>query len=319
MSRSTRFGLLINPTAGQGRGARMGPRVLADMVRRGLTVINLSRPTPQETVQEALRRRDEYEALIVVGGDGMAHMGINLVAGTGIPLGLIAAGSGNDFARHLGLPLHRVTHAIDVILDSLEAGPVSLDVARITPLHDDPPLQENPYPHAHRYAGCVVSAGFDSVVNARANTYAWPRGMLKYVRGVLQELPRFRPYPYRVSIDGRTRVLRGTLVAVANAPSFGGGMKIAPGANVRSGTLRIIIAGAVSRLALLRLFPLVYSGRHISHTAVEAQDGLSITIGPNAEEQIPPIFADGEYVGEGPVRIEVASGALQMLCPRLEV
>lgn len=318
MSTSTRLGLLINPTAGHGRGAEVGQRVRAEMVRRGLAVVDLSRPTVKEAVAETLRRREEYDALIVVGGDGMAHMGINLTAGTGIPLGVIPSGSGNDFARHLGLPLHREAKAIDLILEALRGGPIALDVARITPLHDRPPLQENPYPQPYRYAGCVVSAGFDSVVNARANTYAWPRGILRYVRGVFHELPRFRPYPYRVTIDGEHLTLRGTLVAVANAPSFGGGMKIAPGANVQSGTLRTVLAGAVSRLALLRLFPLVYSGRHVSHSAVDVRDGRAITISSTGEQEIPPIFADGEYVGEGPVRIEVETGALQMLCPRLE-
>lgn len=312
-----RFGVLINPTAGQGRGSELGQRLLNELVRRGHNVIDLTKQTPREAVTEALHRREDYDVLLVVGGDGMAHMGINLVAGTNIPLGLIPAGSGNDFARHLGLPIHRVSKAVDQVMDALEAGPTPLDIARITPLHDRPPLRENPYPHAHRYAGCVVSAGFDSVVNARANTYAWPRGMLKYIRGVLQELPRFDPYPYEVTLDGESRTLRGTLIAVANAPSFGGGMKIAPTADARSGTLQVVIAGEISRLGLLRLFPLVYSGRHVSHPAVEVREAHTISIGPDGDGTIPPIFADGEYVGEGPVRIEVASGALQMLCPKL--
>lgn len=313
-----RFGVLINPTAGHGRGRRKGHEVVEQMQARGLTVVNLTRSTPREAFEHALARRDEYDVLIAVGGDGMAHMGINLVAGTSIPLGLIAVGSGNDFARHLGLPIHRVTEGIDTILTCLRTGPEALDALRLTPCNGQN-WRAGEYPTAHRWAGCVVSAGFDSMVNSRANTYTWPRGMGRYIRGVFRELLTFSPYRYRMSLDGVEESFRGTLVAVANAPSFGGGMQIAPGAHPRSGRLEVVIAGAISRLGLLRVFPRVYTGGHLDHPVVRTATAREVTIGPAEGAVIPEIFADGELVGAGPVRIEVKGGALQMLCPRLEV
>src|SRR5699024_2209336 len=147
------------------------------------------------------------------------------------PLGLIPVGSGNDFARHLRLPVHDVPAAIETLLAALKAGPQPIDAVKLAPDidHECPRLD---YPAPHRWDACDVSARFDSQVNPRANTSRWPRGMGRYLRGVFRELRPFRPYPYRIDIDGNEETFAGTLVAVANAPSFGGGMKIAPAARV---------------------------------------------------------------------------------------
>lgn len=314
---ATRFGVLINPTAGNGRGLRQGRRVLAEMERRGLRTVDLSRPHPATAFAHARDTRAQYDALIVVGGDGMAHMGINLVARTSTPLGLIPVGSGNDFARHLGLPIKNVARALDVIEEALRAGPQALDALRITPHHPDQ-WEPGCYPDTHRWAGCVVSVGFDSMVNARANTYRWPRGKARYVRGVLQELRTFAPYEYRMTIaGGSAETFTGTLVALANAPSFGGGMKIAPAAHAASGSMEVVIAGAVSKGELLRVFPKIYSGAHIHHPVVRTLAATEVHIGPGGQARIPGVFADGEHVGSAPVRVTVESGAVQMLCRRL--
>ncbi len=319
MTRSgRRFGVLINPTAGHGRGCRKGAEVVTEMRQRGLQVVDLSCPTPRAAFEKARRSRGEYDVLVVVGGDGMAHMGINLVAETSVPLGLIAVGSGNDFARHLGLPVHRVSDGITEMLSALERGPEPLDALKLTP-ESGQDWSNSEIPTPNRWAGCVVSVGFDSVVNSRANTYRWPRGMGRYIRGVFQELRRFSPYPYRMEIDGTEESFEGTLVAIANAPNFGGGMRIAPGAKANSGHLEVVIAGKVSRLGLLKVFPKVYSGTHVNHSAVRITRAQTVVIGPEGDGNIPEIYADGELVGEGPVRIQVSRGALQMLCPRLEL
>lgn len=313
-----RFGVLINPTAGHGRGKSRGEQVIAELTERGVHVLNLTRPDPRSAFEHARARRNEYDVLVVVGGDGMAHMGINLIAGTPVPLGLIPVGSGNDFARHLRLPVHDVPGAVDALLAALGTGPQPIDAVKLTPdLGNEWPSID--YPAPHRWAGCVVSAGFDSQVNSRANTYRWPRGMGRYLRGVFRELRDFRPYPYRIDIDGNEETFAGTLVAVANAPSFGGGMKIAPGARVNSGELEVVIAGSISRLGLLRVFPKVYAGTHISHPAVRVISAREVRIAGAEGGQIPGIYADGEFVGKGPARAQIHSGVVQMLCPRLEI
>lgn len=312
-----RFGVLINPTAGHGRGKARGEQVLAELDARGVSALNLTRSDPRAAFENAQARRGQYDLLLVVGGDGMAHMGINLIAGTGTPLGLIPVGSGNDFARHLQLPVHDVPAAIEALFAALATGPQPIDAVKLTPdLGNE--WSSLDYPAPHRWAGCVVSAGFDSQVNSRANTYRWPRGMGRYLRGVFRELRTFRPYPYRIDIDGNEETFAGTLVAVANAPSFGGGMKIAPGARINSGELEVVIAGRISRLGLLRVFPRVYAGTHISHPAVRVITARDVRIAGAGGGEIPGVYADGEFVGKGPARVQLHSGVVQMLCPRLE-
>lgn len=313
----TRFGVLINPTAGHGRGQMRGRQALAEMHARGLNVIDLSHPDPGAAFRSARDRRKEYDVLVTVGGDGMAHMGFNVVAGTDIPFGLIPVGSGNDFARHLRLPVHEVSRSIDVILEGLDSGVQPIDLVQLTPLNGE--WNDGVYPSDRRWAGCVVSAGFDSMVNARANTYAWPRGVGRYVRGVLRELRTFEPYPYRITLDGGEETFRGALVAIANTPSFGGGMRIAPDAHVATGELEVVVAGEVTRSQLLRVFPKVFSGTHVTHPAVRIRRAREVTVGPDGDGVIPDIFADGEFVGAGPVRAQVVRGGAGMLCPRLEV
>jgi len=312
-----RFGVLINPTAGHGRGKARGEQVLAELDARGVSALNLTRSDPRAAFENAQARRGQYDLLLVVGGDGMAHMGINLIAGTGTPLGLIPVGSGNDFARHLQLPVHDVPAAIEALFAALATGPQPIDAVKLTPdLGNE--WSSLDYPAPHRWAGCVVSAGFDSQVNSRANTYRWPRGMGRYLRGVFRELRTFRPYPYRIDIDGNEETFAGTLVAVANAPSFGGGMKIAPGARINSGELEVVLAGRISRLGLLRVFPRVYAGTHISHPAVRVITARDVRIAGAGGGEIPGVYADGEFVGKGPARVQLHSGVVQMLCPRLE-
>src|SRR5699024_4113029 len=143
---------------------------------RGIPALNLTRPDPRDAFQHAQARRDEYDVLVVVGGDGMAHMGITLIAGTGTPLGLIPVGSGNAFAPHLRLPGPDLPSPPHAPLAALGAGPHPIDAVKLAPdLGNQGPRLD--YPAPHRWAGCVVSAGFDSQVNSRANTYRWPRGM----------------------------------------------------------------------------------------------------------------------------------------------
>lgn len=311
----TRYGLVINPTAGHGRGRRRRAEVIEGLHRLGLDFLDLSQPSAALAFAYAVERKHDYDALIVVGGDGMVHLGLNLVAGTSKPLGVVPLGSGNDFARHLGLPIHNVNESLDIITASHTR---KVDAMRLT-RPGDRSWAHPTYPHPWRWAGCVVSAGFDSMVNSRANTYAWPRGHGRYVRGILRELSTFSSYPYMLEIDQTQRTFNGTLVAVANTPTFGGGLKVAPAARIDSGKLDVVVAKELSKMGLLRVFPRLYSGTHIDHPVVSIQAGRRITIAPQQPGTIPEIFADGELVGQAPVQIEVVAGAVEMLCPRLEV
>lgn len=300
-----RIGVVVNPTAGHGRGRVRGEQLLADLVRRGHTPVDLT----AEDVAAATRHArqavvDGLDALVVVGGDGMVHLGANVVAGTDLPLGIVAAGSGNDIARAAGLPRHDVASATAAIEAGLDSGGRAVDAVRTGP----PDYSTDAW-----YLG-VLSCGVDAAVNERANTMTWPRGTARYLRALAVEVRTFRPYGYRITLDGQVWESTGTLVAVANATSFGGGMRIAPDASMQDGLLDVVIAGPLSRSGLLGLFPRVYPGTHVRHPACQVVRARTVLIEPSHVGPTPPVaYADGERLGPLPLRAEVVPGAVRLL------
>ncbi|AEE46081.1 diacylglycerol/lipid kinase family protein [Cellulomonas fimi] len=299
-------GVVVNPTAGRGRGARVGRRVHELLTARGTKVEDLSAPTLAQATDRARAAAVRgLDALVVVGGDGIVHLGVNVVAGTGLPLGVVAAGTGNDMARALGLPRGDVDAAVAVVERALHDGPRRVDAVRVgTPEHS-----------AHEWYLGVLSCGIDAAVNARANRLTWPGGSARYVRALAAELAGFRPYGYRVTLDDRTWESPGTLVAIANAPWFGGGLQIAPDARMDDGLLDVVVAGPLSRRAVTGIFPGIYRGRHVHHPAVQVLRARSVLVEPVAAHgAVPPAaFADGERVGPLPLRVQVDPGALAVL------
>lgn len=303
-----RLGVVINPTSHGGRAAALGEQLLAQLLSRGHVVRDLSGPDAETALRRARQGVVEgLDALVVVGGDGSVNLGVNVVAGTTLPLGIVAAGSGNDLARTLDLPLHDVPAAVRVIEAGLEHGPRQVDAVTVQP----------PQHSTRRWFAAVLSAGLDAAVNARANAMRWPRGRTRYVRAVAAELGRFRPYGYRLTLDdGTVWESAGTLVAVANAPQFGGGIHIAPDAVIDDGLLDVVVAGPITRAGVARVFPGMYRGRHLRHPAVQVLRSRSVLIEPSHHGQPPPdAFADGEHIGPLPLRTEVRPGALAVLAP----
>jgi diacylglycerol kinase (ATP) len=243
---------------------------------------------------------------VVVGGDGMVHLGVNVVAGTGLPLGIVAAGTGNDIARTLALPRGDTAASVAAIEHGLLDGPRRVDAVRVG----------SPEHAAHEWYLGVLSCGFDAAINARANEMTWPRGSGRYVRALAAELGRFRPYGYRVTLDDSVWESAGTLVAVANVPWIGGGLKIAPDAVVDDGLLDVVVAGPFTKPGVVKIFPGIYQGKHVGHPAVDIVRSRSVLIEPLTElGPVPPVaFADGERVGPLPLRVTVDPGALSILC-----
>lgn len=302
---SLRIGVVVNPTAGNGRGARRGDHTVEVLRARGHEVLDLTatdlRSATRRTRQAVV---DGLDALVVVGGDGMVHLGVNVVAGTDLPLGVVAAGSGNDVARALRLPRHDVAAAVRTIEHGLETGGRRIDAV----LAGAPAAREREW-----YVG-VLSAGFDAAVNARANALAWPRGPGRYVRALAGRLRTFRPYGYRITLDDGVWESTGTLVAVANGPSFGGGMQIAPDARLDDGLLDVVVAGPLSRSGLVTLFPRVYTGGHLAHPACQVLRSRRVLIEPSVLGPHPPeAFSDGEPLGGLPLQVEVRPGAVRVL------
>ena len=290
---SRRIALLVNPTSGRGRGRRAGAQAAAALRAGGLAVDVLTGSDIAEARELAAGAVAlGYDAVVAVGGDGMVNLVLQAVAGTSVPLGIVPAGSGNDFARALGLTPNDAPAAAKVIA----AGHLrTVDAA----LAGD-----------RWYAG-VLSAGFDSNVNERANAMTWPRGPARYNVAIVAELRVFRPVTFSVVLDGRALEQEAMLVAVGNATSYGGGMRVCPGALLDDGQLSVTVLGRVSKAEFLRVFPRVYKGTHVSHPAVSVH--TAATVGLDAAGVV--AYADGEYVGPLPVRIAAVPSALNLLVP----
>ena len=301
------LGLVINPTAGRGRGTQAGLRVHELLRSRGHKVEDLSAATLAQATDRARAAAVQgLDALVVVGGDGMVHLGVNVVAGTGLPLGIVAAGTGNDIARTLRLPRGDAEAAVAAVEHGLLDGPRRVDAVRVG----------SPEHAAHEWYLGVLSCGFDAAINARANQMSWPKGSGRYVRALAAELGRFRPYGYRVTLDDSVWESAGTLVAVANIPWIGGGLKIAPDAVIDDGLLDVVVAGPFTKPGVVKIFPGIYQGKHVGHPAVDVLRSRSVLIEPLTDlGSVPPVaFADGERIGPLPLRVTVDPGALSVLC-----
>jgi diacylglycerol kinase (ATP) len=288
----------VNPTSGAGRGRRLGTEVSARLRAGGCELVDVS----SESAAEALDRARSavacgLDALVVVGGDGMVNVGVNAVAGTDVPLGVVAAGTGNDVATTLGLPVRDAAAAASVV----QAGHVRrIDAVRGTSATGVP-----------RWFVGVLCGGFDAVVNERANGWSWPRGRMRYNLAIARELPVFRPLPYEIELDGETWRTDAVLVAVGNGTSYGGGMRITPDASYDDGLLDVLVAGPLSVPALLRVFPRVFDGTHTAHPAVTVRRARRVRLSTPGVVA----YADGERFGELPVEVEVVPGALGVLVP----
>ncbi|MBX3092523.1 MAG: diacylglycerol kinase [Cryobacterium sp.] len=298
-TRPRRVVVAINPQASFGKSRAVGPAVVHTLRSAGHSVTSLTEPDFEQlaaTATEALAAGPD--ALVVVGGDGMVNLGVNLVAGTRTPLGIIPSGTGNDMSRGLGIPVGNTELAIDGLLASLDKRPRDIDAGFIT--HGD---------GSTSWFACVLSAGFDAIVNERANLMRWPRGRQRYNLALLRELAMLRPIHYRLTIDGESTETDAVLVAVANNVSLGGGMLITPDARVDDGQLDVFVVQPLSRTAFLRIFPRVFKGTHVTDPRVSIRRARSIRI--DADDVV--AYADGERVAALPLQIDVRPGALRVL------
>jgi diacylglycerol kinase (ATP) len=292
----------INPAASGADGGAAAAETIRGLRDAGHEVTALDEPDAA-ALERAVRRAvliTPTDAVVVVGGDGTVHAVVNALARTEVPLGIVPAGSGNDVARSLGLPHDDPAAAVGRILDALAAGASRpIDAVRIST--------------GRWYAG-VLSAGFDAAVTARARRIRRLHGRARYVVALLLELRRLTPHRYRMTIDRDHRQVDAVLVTVANTTSIGAGMRIVPSAVPDDGLLDVLVAAPLSRRALLRIFPQVFTGTHVhdAHVAVERGRVITIDVLDRLEPQ-PVVYADGEPIGDLPLTLEVVAGALLLL------
>lgn len=326
-----RIGVLVNPAAGRGRAARAGIEVEHLLGGTGHAVVDLTAPdaTSARIRAAAFLIEPEVDALVAVGGDGVVNMAANalLTHAPHVPLGIVPAGTGNDFSRLIGLPRGDVAAATGRVIEALDAGSRrQVDAVRVTPAGEGTTARQ-------RWFVNVASAGIDAAVNARANHIRWPKGEARYVAALLRELVGFRGYAVAVVADGVRLGESGTIVAVANARYMGGGMLVAPDAEVDDGLLDVVTAPTIPRRTLLRIFPRVYRGTHVTHPLVTVTRACEVLLLPadggdadgadvgdgSADAALarrapaPLVHADGEPLGRLPLRLEVVPGALTLL------
>jgi diacylglycerol kinase (ATP) len=296
---SRKVTLVVNPSAGKGRAQEMLPQVAGQFRDAGLSLqILLSRDfaEAQQMTRDAVA--DGVDVLAVMGGDGMMHLGVNtsaqhhLLGGHDTTLGMIPAGTGNDLCRGVGLDPSDPVAAAAVIAAGRST---PIDLIRVN----------------GRFVGAVLATGFDALVNGRANAMPWPKGFMRYPLATLAELRVFSPLQYRLSIDGKVRELTAMFVAIGNTSSYGAGMRICPNADPTDGELDVTIIHPVGRLKLLRLLPLMYSGRFARDPCVEQLRAREITVeGPGLVG-----YGDGELIGAAPLQVSTIAKALPVYVP----
>ncbi len=290
--------VLVNPTAGKGRAAQTIARVVGRLRDGGCSVALLIGRDADEALTLARAAVDDgADAVIALGGDGMVHLALQVVAGTEMPLGIVAAGTGNDLASCLGLPTNDPIAAAGAAADALNRAEVRvIDAVRA----------------GGKWFGNVLGAGFDSRVNDRTNRMRWPTGRIRYNLAILAELGVLAPVPFRLDVDGEQLETEATLVAVGNGVSYGAGMRIAPDAIVDDGLLDVTIVPPASRSEFMRLFPAVYSGTFVRDPRVIQRRARVVAL---ASPGI-TAYADGEYLAPLPVTCECVPGALRVLGAR---
>jgi diacylglycerol kinase (ATP) len=274
--------VVVNPKAGQGAAASLATQVVGYLASREISYRMISPNSAAETkslVSESLRN-GEASKLLSVGGDGLFHLLLQLAVEFKVPLAVAPGGTGNDFYRTLGWFEHELN---DYLEHLVSAEPTYVDVGVVD----------------GEFFGAVLSSGFDSVVNERANKMKWPRGPAKYNVAIALEFPKFRAIEFKIFADEKVLKVEAMLIAIGNGQSYGGGMRVCPNADLHDGLLDIMILHPVSKLEFIKVFPTVYQGMHIEHPQVEVIRAKKVRIESSAIA-----YADGERIGQLPVQVE---------------
>ncbi|MFI5495591.1 YegS/Rv2252/BmrU family lipid kinase [Actinoplanes sp. NPDC051859] len=291
--------VLANPGAGRGRHRGVFSAVLDRLGSRGGTVRLLEAGSAEDAEKVCHRAvADGVGALVAVGGDGTLHRALQAVAGTDVGFGVVPAGTGNDFAAGTGVPAHPLLAAEEIAVAREAGRHRPIDLARIeTPQGDV------------RWFGAVLAAGFDAIVNERANRLRWPRGPRRYDLAIMLEAVRLRPRRYTLDLDGVDHSFTGVLAAVGNCASYGGGLRICPAADPADGLLDVVVAAPLGRVALARLQPRVRRGTHVDDPLITSYRARRVRI------DTPGIvgYADGERVAALPLEIGCVPGAVRLL------
>lgn len=238
------------------------------------------------------------DALGVCGGDGMISLAVQAQAFSGVPIGIIPAGTGNDLAREYGVPLGSPEAAADLIV----AGHVeTVDLGQVTPDGGEPQVFAS-----------ILCAGLDSAVNRRVNDMTVFTGPLRYVVASAREFPTYQARRFAMTFDGTEKVEAEVLLsAFAITRSYGGNMQIAPQADRSDGLFDVCYVEKISKFRLAWNFPKIYAGTHVGLPGVVTRRARTVRIEASDVEA----FADGDPVAPLPVTVEVLEEAGLFVVP----
>ncbi len=285
--------VLCNPTAAGGRAVRRLPEVETELRRLGADFTTVQTLDAGHAHDLAAEAGGEGTRVVAVGGDGMLRPLAAALRHTDGSLAVIPAGRGNDFARVVGIPEDPVA-AARMAVDGRER---MIDVAEVD---------------GEVFLG-IASLGFDSDANRIANESRVIRGNLVYLYAALRALWSWEPGNFTVTVDGEAHQLTGYSVGAANSKAYGGGMYVAPQAELDDGQLDIVALGNVSKLTFLgRVLPKVFKGTHIGEDYVTVLRGRRIEIAADRRFRV---YADGDPIADVPVTITVAQRCLRVVGP----
>lgn len=335
----TMVALIGNPVSNKGWGAVVGEQVFTMLAeagqRHGFDVMDLTGTSFDDSLTAARENRALYDYLVVVGGDGMIALGANAVCGSGIPLGIVAVGSGNDFARGLKLPVNRVKTAVEGIVGAIACGTyLDVDMGRVRSTEiacmvhgesGEPVVDEEGRPVnglIDRYYAGMLNCGLDASINDRANHSRLPGGSARYAAAVLVEIARMKQYGYHVKAtlsDGTVEEhdIIAPLLTVANARYIGGGLEVSLYSLLDDGMLDLVWLNCKPNVGqCAKALSNAYNGRLLASQIFNWKRVRQVEITRAHEGDEPPVLmADGEYVGHLPVTVTAQAKALRVLVP----
>ncbi len=286
--------LVLNAKSGKGKAALLAEEFIEEAKPHFWEIVSIDLDSAEKTraVLKEQLQSGSIDSVIAVGGDGLVHMVIQEVSGSDIVLGVLPAGTGNDFFRESGLGENPVSQLITAISTSSHK---RIDTGNIKSGSLDRSFVQ------------ILSTGFDSLVNKKANSYKFNIGKFKYTLATLQILLRFKPIEYTVTTNQGVRTLKAMLIAMANGRSYGGGMLISPYSSRDDGIFDVMILHPVSKFELLRVFPKVFKGKHVTHRAVDFIRCKDISLKGNFET-----YADGEFVTAEEISVSIQTSSLSV-------
>jgi YegS/Rv2252/BmrU family lipid kinase len=289
---SVPIALLANPSAADGRSLKCLDIVRATLEQRGAEY-HMSTPSGRDAARTVAREAAERgETVVAVGGDGTIGLIAGALRDTPGRLAVIPAGRGNDFARVMKIPTDPAAAAL-VALDGYER---VVDVGDVD---------------GETFV-CIASLGFDSDANRIANEAKLVKGNLVYLYAALRALVGWKHANFHVVVDGQAHDIRGWSVAVANSQAYGGGMYVAPNAELDDGMFDVVMGSESSKLTFLRDISKVFNGTHASLSYVKTVRGATVEISADRPFDV---YADGDPIGSLPATVSISPRSLKVLVP----